>query len=137
MVAENNYAHRYGAVGDVKGWPMIVANVNIQKINHNAQSDPIYQISDGAAEYQGKPDGQKSERRWRFFIEIKNKAHSQRGCQQKDNRAHRLGIVHIFDINPAFFDFCKILAVHRQFADCIGAEIKKANRVVRGIFGSE
>jgi len=35
------------------------------------------------------------------------------------------------------FDFCKIIAVYRQFADWMGAELKKAKLCCSGIIESE
>ena len=65
---ENAYGNR--TVGDVKGRPVEIAEVNVKKVHHISKSDPVNQISDGTSENQGKTGGKKSLAGGCFFIKI-------------------------------------------------------------------
>ena len=59
MEYENKNTDGNSTVGDVKGRPVEIAEVKVKKVDNISKSDPVDQISDGAAKYQGKPGGKK------------------------------------------------------------------------------
>ena len=57
-------------VGDVKGRPVEIAEVNVKKDYNISKADPVNQISDGTPENQGKTGGQKRLTAGCFLIKI-------------------------------------------------------------------
>ena len=56
----------------------MIADVKIQEVNHGAEANPVNQVSNGAAEYQGKTGCQKFIGRRCFAVEIENQSHGHR-----------------------------------------------------------
>jgi len=44
-------------IGDIKGRPMMTADIEIEEIDHKTEADPINEIADGPARNQGKSHG--------------------------------------------------------------------------------
>jgi hypothetical protein len=78
MKYENKYTYGNRTVGDVKGRPVEIAEVNIKEVHNISKSDPVNQIPDGTSENQGKSGGKKRMAAGCFFIKIKNQADGQR-----------------------------------------------------------
>ena len=70
MKYENKNADGNRTVGDVKGRPVKIAEVNVKKVHNISKSDPVNQISDGTAENQGKTGSKKRVAAGCFLIKI-------------------------------------------------------------------
>ena len=70
MKYENNNAYSNRTVGDVKGRPVEIAEVNVNKVDNISKSDPVNQIPDGTSENQGKTGGKKGLAAGCFYIKI-------------------------------------------------------------------
>ena len=55
MKDENDHTDGYGAVRNIKGRPVKIADIEIQKIHHLPHSDPVNQISQRPANDKRKP----------------------------------------------------------------------------------
>ena len=85
MVEKDTDADGNGTVGDIKRRPMIVSQINIQKINHHAKSDSIDQIADGTAKNQRKGSRQPGVLSGCLFVEVKNQTDGQRRNKKENN----------------------------------------------------
>jgi hypothetical protein len=58
------HPHRNGGICDIKGRPVVRPVVKIQKVHHHTETEPIYEISHGPAEDEGKAQERKQAHPW-------------------------------------------------------------------------
>ena len=83
MIEKNTHPHTDGAVGHIKGGPVVIADVKIQKIDHFAKPKAIDKISDSTTENGSQPVGKERIGLPCLFIEPKQQHRHYRGDKEK------------------------------------------------------
>lgn len=68
MIKQDYHTNGDGAVCNIKCRPVVISDVKIKKIHYFSIYETVNQVSDGTAEYQGQPKGEKNKLLGSFVI---------------------------------------------------------------------